>query len=164
MFFFFKQKTAYEMLRSLVGSEMCIRDSHWILPLSVQEDARCVHSVRPRTRAGPGGSHGGRTGGGGTLHEPCHSASCANLGLEMEPAVVFGEYASLHTHEVYWGDDVQTAQKARKAGLAVGALPARGAIVGQRFGDGRLVVFGPHPEDNVKTRWLLRAAFLWVME
>eukprot|EP00658_Telonema_sp_P-2_P052673 TRINITY_DN40914_c0_g1_i1.p1 TRINITY_DN40914_c0_g1~~TRINITY_DN40914_c0_g1_i1.p1 ORF type:complete len:123 (+),score=33.61 TRINITY_DN40914_c0_g1_i1:75-443(+) len=27
-FFFFKQKTAYEMLRSLVGSEMCIRDSH----------------------------------------------------------------------------------------------------------------------------------------
>ena len=28
MFFFFKQKTAYEMLRSLVGSEMCIRDSN----------------------------------------------------------------------------------------------------------------------------------------
>ena len=27
MVFFFKQKTAYEMLRSLVGSEMCIRDS-----------------------------------------------------------------------------------------------------------------------------------------
>ena len=26
IFFFFKQKTAYEMLRSLVGSEMCIRD------------------------------------------------------------------------------------------------------------------------------------------
>src|SRR5678816_2056531 len=26
MIFFFKQKTAYEMLRSLVGSEMCIRD------------------------------------------------------------------------------------------------------------------------------------------
>src|SRR5674536_80982 len=27
VFCFFKQKTAYEMLRSLVGSEMCIRDS-----------------------------------------------------------------------------------------------------------------------------------------
>ena len=27
VFFFFKQKTAYEVLRSLVGSEMCIRDS-----------------------------------------------------------------------------------------------------------------------------------------
>ena len=27
--FFFKQKTAYEMLRSLVGSEMCIRDRSW---------------------------------------------------------------------------------------------------------------------------------------
>src|SRR5665254_17924 len=26
VFVFFKQKTAYEMLRSLVGSEMCIRD------------------------------------------------------------------------------------------------------------------------------------------
>ena len=26
MFFFFKQKTAYELHRSLVGSEMCIRD------------------------------------------------------------------------------------------------------------------------------------------
>ena len=26
VFLFFKQKTAYEMLRSLVGSEMCIRD------------------------------------------------------------------------------------------------------------------------------------------
>ncbi len=26
VFFFFKQKTAYEMLRSLVGSEICIRD------------------------------------------------------------------------------------------------------------------------------------------
>ena len=28
LFFFFKQETAYELLRSLVGSEMCIRDSH----------------------------------------------------------------------------------------------------------------------------------------
>ena len=28
-FFFFKQKTAYEMLRSLVGSEMCIRDRRY---------------------------------------------------------------------------------------------------------------------------------------
>ena len=26
-FFFFKQKTAYEIMPSLVGSEMCIRDS-----------------------------------------------------------------------------------------------------------------------------------------
>ena len=30
--FFFKQKTAYEMQRSLVGSEMCIRDRLHILP------------------------------------------------------------------------------------------------------------------------------------
>eukprot|EP00658_Telonema_sp_P-2_P039515 TRINITY_DN28261_c0_g1_i3.p1 TRINITY_DN28261_c0_g1~~TRINITY_DN28261_c0_g1_i3.p1 ORF type:complete len:581 (+),score=108.92 TRINITY_DN28261_c0_g1_i3:78-1820(+) len=39
-FFFFKQKTAYEMLRSLVGSEMCIRDSPWRgTTLSI----RCLH-------------------------------------------------------------------------------------------------------------------------
>eukprot|EP00658_Telonema_sp_P-2_P035884 TRINITY_DN26034_c0_g1_i3.p2 TRINITY_DN26034_c0_g1~~TRINITY_DN26034_c0_g1_i3.p2 ORF type:complete len:221 (-),score=64.86 TRINITY_DN26034_c0_g1_i3:146-808(-) len=30
-FFFFKQKTAYEMLRSLVGSEMCIRDRRGVM-------------------------------------------------------------------------------------------------------------------------------------
>ncbi|GKR63574.1 hypothetical protein KAM477_41960 [Aeromonas caviae] len=28
-FFFFKQKTAYEISLGLVGSEMCIRDSFW---------------------------------------------------------------------------------------------------------------------------------------
>eukprot|EP01015_Nassula_variabilis_P031506 TRINITY_DN712_c0_g1_i9.p1 TRINITY_DN712_c0_g1~~TRINITY_DN712_c0_g1_i9.p1 ORF type:complete len:356 (-),score=66.85 TRINITY_DN712_c0_g1_i9:153-1220(-) len=32
-FFFFKQKTAYEMLRSLVGSEMCIRDSGYTISI-----------------------------------------------------------------------------------------------------------------------------------
>src|SRR5659263_778017 len=30
VFFFFKQKTAYEIMPSLVGSEMCIRDRHEI--------------------------------------------------------------------------------------------------------------------------------------
>eukprot|EP00658_Telonema_sp_P-2_P050849 TRINITY_DN3887_c0_g1_i6.p1 TRINITY_DN3887_c0_g1~~TRINITY_DN3887_c0_g1_i6.p1 ORF type:complete len:917 (+),score=284.99 TRINITY_DN3887_c0_g1_i6:87-2837(+) len=40
-FFFFKQKTAYEMLRSLVGSEMCIRDScKWI-----REDAAAASDM-----------------------------------------------------------------------------------------------------------------------
>ena len=29
LFFFFKQKTAYEISACLVGSEMCIRDSLW---------------------------------------------------------------------------------------------------------------------------------------
>ena len=31
--FVFKQKTAYEMLRSRVGAEMCIRDSSWEMRL-----------------------------------------------------------------------------------------------------------------------------------
>src|SRR5450756_2829447 len=30
VFFFFKQKTAYEIMPSLVGSEMCIRDSYYM--------------------------------------------------------------------------------------------------------------------------------------
>ena len=34
MFFLFKQKTAYEMLRSLVGSEMCIRDRSYSVVFS----------------------------------------------------------------------------------------------------------------------------------
>eukprot|EP00658_Telonema_sp_P-2_P060757 TRINITY_DN49588_c0_g1_i1.p3 TRINITY_DN49588_c0_g1~~TRINITY_DN49588_c0_g1_i1.p3 ORF type:complete len:101 (+),score=32.48 TRINITY_DN49588_c0_g1_i1:25-327(+) len=44
VFFFFKQKTAYEMLRSLVGSEMCIRDRSKMLSRSVA--AACNHSTR----------------------------------------------------------------------------------------------------------------------
>ena len=32
MFFFFKQKTAYEIGVRLVGSEMCIRDRFWNAP------------------------------------------------------------------------------------------------------------------------------------
>ena len=38
IFFFFKQKTAYEMLRSLVGSEMCIRDRLYTDILVVNSD------------------------------------------------------------------------------------------------------------------------------
>ena len=37
VFFFFKQKTAYEMLRSLVGSEMCIRDRRKQLQIVFQD-------------------------------------------------------------------------------------------------------------------------------
>eukprot|EP00831_Metopus_contortus_P061960 TRINITY_DN53897_c0_g1_i1.p2 TRINITY_DN53897_c0_g1~~TRINITY_DN53897_c0_g1_i1.p2 ORF type:complete len:129 (-),score=26.92 TRINITY_DN53897_c0_g1_i1:169-555(-) len=38
--FFFKQKTAYEMQRGLVGSEMCIRDRRRVhgAPCEIQED------------------------------------------------------------------------------------------------------------------------------
>eukprot|EP00831_Metopus_contortus_P035274 TRINITY_DN28090_c0_g2_i1.p2 TRINITY_DN28090_c0_g2~~TRINITY_DN28090_c0_g2_i1.p2 ORF type:complete len:102 (+),score=24.95 TRINITY_DN28090_c0_g2_i1:62-367(+) len=39
-FFFFKQKTAYEMQRGLVGSEMCIRDSLYIRYYAVPEHIR----------------------------------------------------------------------------------------------------------------------------
>ena len=50
LFFFFKQKTAYEMLRSLVGSEMCIRDRMWLVPksnqqLSSAETARYIYEA-----------------------------------------------------------------------------------------------------------------------
>ena len=40
MFFFFKQKTAYEMTSSLVGSEMCIRDRYsFTLALAIDHDS-----------------------------------------------------------------------------------------------------------------------------
>ena len=39
-FFFFKQKTAYEMLRSLVGSEMCIRDSSGEVTITIGDKSR----------------------------------------------------------------------------------------------------------------------------
>ena len=38
--FFFKQKTAYEMLRSLVGSEMCIRDRYPYSALAHIDESR----------------------------------------------------------------------------------------------------------------------------
>ena len=43
--FFFKQKTAYEMLRSLVGSEMCIRDRDDALLVEIRLSARLVRHV-----------------------------------------------------------------------------------------------------------------------
>eukprot|EP00658_Telonema_sp_P-2_P038997 TRINITY_DN27892_c0_g1_i1.p1 TRINITY_DN27892_c0_g1~~TRINITY_DN27892_c0_g1_i1.p1 ORF type:complete len:101 (-),score=25.63 TRINITY_DN27892_c0_g1_i1:77-379(-) len=56
VFFFFKQKTAYEMLRSLVGSEMCIRDSCPMglpqpkLMLRRKSRRRCHWTCRRRNR------------------------------------------------------------------------------------------------------------------
>ena len=44
LFFFFKQKTAYEIMPSLVGSEMCIRDS----PITVQVTMRSATSEYTR--------------------------------------------------------------------------------------------------------------------
>ena len=64
LFFFFKQKTAYEITTRLVGSEMCIRDSActalWLSsfthPLLTMPDGQCGfvtvfmigHSNRPQ--------------------------------------------------------------------------------------------------------------------
>ena len=53
-FFFFKQKTAYELLRSLVGSEMCIRDSLEVLeaeriPLFIDPSSSMVVGERDLT-------------------------------------------------------------------------------------------------------------------
>ena len=42
LFFFFKQKTAYEIMPSLVGSEMCIRDRYLATPESIQQRAAMV--------------------------------------------------------------------------------------------------------------------------
>eukprot|EP00658_Telonema_sp_P-2_P040636 TRINITY_DN2904_c0_g1_i4.p1 TRINITY_DN2904_c0_g1~~TRINITY_DN2904_c0_g1_i4.p1 ORF type:complete len:315 (-),score=108.01 TRINITY_DN2904_c0_g1_i4:480-1424(-) len=50
-FFFFKQKTAYEMLRSLVGSEMCIRDS-----INAEYGGREDTTMHAQLVMGPAGS------------------------------------------------------------------------------------------------------------
>src|SRR5665254_14365 len=48
-FFFFKQKTAYEMLRSLVGSEMCIRDRRSLDLVAHQSPPVWLYMVSLRT-------------------------------------------------------------------------------------------------------------------
>ena len=45
-FFFFKQKTAYEIMPSLVGSEMCIRDRVNISP-AVLPDRNGLQDLKP---------------------------------------------------------------------------------------------------------------------
>ena len=45
-FFFVKQKTAYEMLRSLVGSEMCIRDRGYTE--CPKEHFKCMRQHNPQ--------------------------------------------------------------------------------------------------------------------
>ena len=72
-FFFFKQKTAYEMLRSLVGSEMCIRDRSRGQPVGApargripeQEKTRRERPPAGRPRPATPGSVGGRPPAGG---------------------------------------------------------------------------------------------------
>ena len=52
--FFFKQKTAYEIMPSLVGSEMCIRDSTYpiMAGLFVQQPTRARVIAPSRDAAG----------------------------------------------------------------------------------------------------------------
>src|SRR5450756_648569 len=51
-FFFFKQKTAYEIMPSLVGSEMCIRDSSITTrAMRLPTSARRCRSPAPRCTA-----------------------------------------------------------------------------------------------------------------
>ena len=52
IFFFFKQKTAYGLLGSLVGSEMCIRDRETSVhensqPVARQDNVRLAGKIRP---------------------------------------------------------------------------------------------------------------------
>ena len=52
LFFFFKQKTAYEMLRSLVGSEMCIRDRFSAAGANGDEISACLVTTIARQADG----------------------------------------------------------------------------------------------------------------
>src|SRR5678815_931714 len=76
--FFFKQKTAYEMLRSLVGSEMCIRDRS---PDSGGQEGKGQSRTLTRSTLGRNKECGVRTnalavndvGNQGFAHEPVAS-------------------------------------------------------------------------------------------
>ena len=58
IFFFFKQKTAYEIRLSLVGSEMCIRDRRYLNPNSTRNKASKSSLPRDEKRRFP--QSGGR--------------------------------------------------------------------------------------------------------
>src|SRR5450756_597970 len=58
LFFFFKQKTAYEIMPSLVGSEMCIRDSLGSEPIQRAElPVDRVHGNVVEPRVHPATAH-----------------------------------------------------------------------------------------------------------
>ena len=86
-FFFFKQKTAYEMLRSLVGSEMCIRDS----PLAAhRQTARRAYHARQLRAAGTAGFVAGPPLHRARLVEPGMDSplqSVADVGAAADPQV-----------------------------------------------------------------------------
>eukprot|EP00658_Telonema_sp_P-2_P065514 TRINITY_DN54736_c0_g1_i1.p1 TRINITY_DN54736_c0_g1~~TRINITY_DN54736_c0_g1_i1.p1 ORF type:complete len:153 (-),score=45.22 TRINITY_DN54736_c0_g1_i1:20-478(-) len=85
-FFFFKQKTAYEMLRSLVGSEMCIRDSSSSVLLP--DYSMLVHGfIKVRGSAATEG--GGHTREHGDPRQWCRP-SCLERWEHGEPAVDLG--------------------------------------------------------------------------
>eukprot|EP00658_Telonema_sp_P-2_P065320 TRINITY_DN54587_c0_g1_i1.p1 TRINITY_DN54587_c0_g1~~TRINITY_DN54587_c0_g1_i1.p1 ORF type:complete len:182 (+),score=65.42 TRINITY_DN54587_c0_g1_i1:81-626(+) len=75
-FFFFKQKTAYEMLRSLVGSEMCIRDSsrRMVEDEEMPDDlVRDLQAAIDALNPAPRGAGSGRSqphGGAAVLYPP----------------------------------------------------------------------------------------------
>eukprot|EP00658_Telonema_sp_P-2_P039802 TRINITY_DN2843_c0_g1_i2.p1 TRINITY_DN2843_c0_g1~~TRINITY_DN2843_c0_g1_i2.p1 ORF type:complete len:154 (+),score=43.31 TRINITY_DN2843_c0_g1_i2:49-510(+) len=82
-FFFFKQKTAYEMLRSLVGSEMCIRDSSMLVSgdkcLSCPPGASCPSVGMPSTVPCSPGTY--QPNAGSTTCLPCEEGwACTNTG------------------------------------------------------------------------------------
>src|SRR5678815_793211 len=83
-FFFFKQKTAYEMLRSLVGSEMCIRDRR---PSPARRRSRHLGRRRADHAAAPD-----VTGLEGALHRLAVGRGCAS-----RPDVAVDQTASAGT-------------------------------------------------------------------
>src|SRR5450756_2732299 len=124
-FFFFKQKTAYEIMPSLVGSEMCIRDRVQtaaprrvsavctVLPLGVTEggcdrggEMPCLLWLRGSGRSESDVEHGagrrGETVGSGVSEPPC--------GEVLAPNAVHEEILD-HRHELVhpnaWLDEIR---------------------------------------------------------
>src|SRR5450756_2000892 len=103
-FFFFKQKTAYEIMPSLVGSEMCIRDRS--LPDGCRPRCGPPRSVRwrPPPRRGPAQPPGPRP----RLPRPEQAARRVPSRVERAPALWYTSpvepsgpvsYTHLRAHE-----------------------------------------------------------------
>src|SRR5450756_3168182 len=86
LFFFFKQKTAYEIMPSLVGSEMCIRDS--------ASSGRRATSFWDRSRGLLGRK--GLEPGGGLLIDPCSGIHTFFMAFPIDAIFVDKEGTIVH--------------------------------------------------------------------
>jgi hypothetical protein len=99
---------------------------------------------------------------GGCCYTPIPSLAYY-MDCVLPPATVLATYTLLSTHQIYWHMPDALPPPDISPKLEVCVIPAPAAMVCQVIGSGRVFASGPHPEDREETRWIIRAAFLWVL-